>query len=131
MQKSYQRKSVHSIEEVYNAVKDVLDPNEKGTRIMFDGDNIKGNSQRYQVFFMKGMKCVRCGIEGKFFAKEKDAHARSYHLNLYAIDENGEEVLMTKDHIIPKSKGGPNKLSNYQCMCVRCNVKKGNNKEEE
>lgn len=40
------------------------------------------------------------------------------------IDENGKEVLMTKDHIIPKSKGGANDISNYQTMCKRCNEAK-------
>lgn len=40
------------------------------------------------------------------------------------IDENGKEVLMTKDHVIPKSKGGANDISNYQTMCKRCNEAK-------
>lgn len=47
----------------------------------------------------------------------------TYHWNLYALKE-GEEVLMTKDHIIPKSKGGRNHLSNYQPMCQKCNQEK-------
>jgi 5-methylcytosine-specific restriction endonuclease McrA len=50
----------------------------------------------------------------------------AYHFNLYAIDDNGDEILMTKDHIIPKSKGGRNHLSNYQPMCCVCNQKKDN-----
>ena len=33
---------------------------------------------------------------------------------------------LTVDHIIPKSKGGPDELDNYQPMCARCNHKKGN-----
>ena len=45
------------------------------------------------------------------------------------IDDNGQEVLITKDHIIPKSKGGKDKLDNYQTMCVRCNKRKGNKPE--
>ena len=100
------------------------------SKVNFNGDIIKGNSQRYQTFFTKGCKCVKCGIEGKYFAKEKHLKDRSFHLNLYAIDENDEEVLMTKDHIIPKSKGGSDDISNYQTMCVRCNKAKGNKLEE-
>lgn len=45
---------------------------------------------------------------------------------LYAVDQDGEEVMMTKDHIIPVSKGGKNTLENYQTMCRKCNVQKGN-----
>lgn len=124
-----ERKSIHTIEEVYNAVKDVMDVEHKKASIVFCGDVIKANSQRYQVFFHKGIKCVQCGIEGKYFAKEKHLNDKSYHLNLYGIDEKGKEVLLTKDHIMPKSKGGKNSLKNYQCMCVRCNVAKGNDIE--
>lgn len=62
--------------------------------------------------------------------KEKRPKDVSYHLNLYAVDENGKEILMTKDHIIPKSKGGKDHISNYQTMCVRCNMTKGNNVEK-
>ena len=31
------------------------------------------------------------------------------------------------DHIIPESKGGPSRLSNYQLLCRTCNEKKDNN----
>lgn len=37
---------------------------------------------------------------------------------------------MTKDHIIPKSKGGADDISNYQTMCERCNEAKGNRLED-
>lgn len=126
-----ERKEIYSIEEVEEKVKDVLFEKERNlSKVNFDGDMIKGNSQRYQTFFTKGCKCVKCGIEGKYFAKEKHLKDRSFHLNLYAIDKNGEEVLMTKDHIIPKSKCGANDISNYQTMCERCNKAKGNRLEE-
>ena len=128
---SLERKSTHSIEEVREVVKDVLFYKDKRyAKVELDGDIIKGNSQRYQTFFTKGTKCVCCGIEGRYFAKEKVSCDKSYHLNLYAIDENGKEVLMTKDHILPKSKGGQDHVDNYQPMCVRCNKAKGNNIEE-
>ena len=87
---------------------------------------IKANSQRFSNILTKGTKYICCGIEGKYSAKERGDKDVSYHLNLYAINDAGEEVLMTKDHIIPKSKDGKNDISNYQPMCVICNVKKGN-----
>lgn len=94
------------------------------------GEEIHTFSDRYKVFFTKGYKCSKCGIEGKFFALEKSSeNEKRYHLNLYGFDKDGNEVLMTKDHIVPHSLGGKNILNNYQPMCVNCNVKKGNNLE--
>jgi 5-methylcytosine-specific restriction endonuclease McrA len=52
-----------------------------------------------------------------------------YHFNLYGYNERGEEIMLTKDHIIPKSKEGKNDIDNYQTMCCKCNWKKGNNDE--
>jgi 5-methylcytosine-specific restriction endonuclease McrA len=54
----------------------------------------------------------------------------SAHFNLYA-EEDGKFRLMTKDHIIPKSKGGANHLDNLQTMCDRCNHRKGDTMPEE
>ena len=125
------RKETYSIEEVRDKVKDVLFEKDKRlAKVDFDGDLIKGNSQRYQTFFTKGCKCVVCGIEGKYFAKERHLQDKTYHLNLYAVDDNGDEILMTKDHIIPRSKGGIDDISNYQTMCKLCNEAKGNKLED-
>lgn len=125
------RKSTYSIEEVHDKVKHVLFEKDKRlAKVDFDGDLIKGNSQKYQTFFTKGCKCAICGIEGKYFAKERHLQDKSYHLNLYAVDDNGEEILMTKDHILPRSKGGIDDISNYQTMCKLCNEAKGNKFED-
>ena len=127
MQKGFVRKEIIPIEEVRDAVKDVMFcKNKRDSYVNIRGDIIKGNSQRFQTFFTKGLKCSCCGIEGKYFAKEKDSNAARYHLNLYAVNEAGEEVLMTKDHIILWSKGGKDDISNYQTMCEKCNKNKGN-----
>jgi len=83
-------------------------------------------SDRYKTFLTSGTKCVNCGLEAKYFAKERDWKQLQYHFNLYGINENGEEIMLTKDHIIPKSKGGRNELVNYQTMCSMCNENKGN-----
>ena len=55
--------------------------------------------------------------------REVDKKKWGLHLDLYGfIDE--EEVLMTIDHIVPKSKGGINENINYQTMCKICNEMK-------
>ena len=73
------------------------------------------------MFKFKGTTCVYCGLEGTFFAVERHPNAMGWHLNLYAVDDIGDEVLMTKDHIVPRAKGGPNTLDNLQPMCTLCN----------
>ena len=85
---------------------------------------VRMNSQRYCVF-QKEPSCVACGIEGKKFLLEQYNSDRNPHFNFYA-EENGKNILMTKDHILAKSNGGSNKLENYQTMCSVCNNLKGN-----
>lgn len=89
------------------------------------------SSLRLQVFATKGVACVACGIKGVFFAAERSDRSGPFHLNLYAINDEGDEVLMTKDHIIPRSKGGTDDLENLQPMCAVCNALKGNRMEQE
>jgi len=86
-------------------------------------------SQRLQLFKQKGCSCVVCGLEGSFFAVEIACGHENPHINLYAINSKGEEVLMTKDHILPRSRGGENTQENYQTMCIDCNMDKGNSLE--
>jgi len=50
-------------------------------------------------------------LKDQFF-KERMNTAGPYHFNLYGYDTEGNEVLLTKDHILPKSKGGTDHLSN-------------------
>lgn len=124
----------YSIEEVFKFCGEWLNPEysnsrenrkNKRHREEFDGFLVKPYSERYQTFYNKGIKCSKCGIEGKYFMLEPhagDEETNIRHFNLYTADG----ILMTKDHIIPRSKGGKNHISNYQTMCCSCNEKKGN-----
>lgn len=89
------------------------------------------SSLRLQTFACTGLKCAVCGIEGRFFAIERSGRSGPYHLNLYAINDEGDEVLMTKDHRLPKSKGGTDSPDNLQTMCAVCNALKGNRVDRE
>lgn len=125
----YLRKETYSVDELLSKVE--MHHTKKDIAI-FDGDPIKLGSDRYKVFKSKGVCCVKCNIEGKFFAKErtytkKESKIISWHMNLYAIDKDGNEVMLTKDHIHPVKLGGPYHLSNYDPMCQPCNTEKGHN----
>jgi 5-methylcytosine-specific restriction endonuclease McrA len=103
-----------------------------GNRCIYFGRHaVKMTKRRYALFFEKGTKCVQCGIEGQYFALERDSSRDAktkycYHFNLYAVNAEGVEVLMTKDHILPVSRGGKDGLHNLQPMCLHCNNQKGN-----
>lgn len=103
-------------------------------RVELDGNTVCVNSDKLITFKQKGVTCTECQIKGQFFVKEKHITKRGgeyFHLNLYAVDETGKEILMTKDHIIPRSSGGLDDIFNYQPMCAICNKKKANKINEE
>ncbi len=56
-------------------------------------------SMRYKVLAKSGGRCVACGVSSL---------------------ERAIEV----DHIVPRSKGGPDELSNLQALCYKCNSQK-------
>ena len=80
-------------------------------------------SQRYQVF-KKSTICKMCWLKWTHFWLEADVPCfqnKKAHFNLYWINNKWEEILFTKDHIIPKSKWGKDILENYQTLCTKCN----------
>lgn len=134
MKKSIIRKGNFSIEAVRDLVFKYLFV--KKADIEVDGCLVKANSDRYKTFFVKGTSCCKCGLEATHFVLEQCPMPKRYsmpdnrfHFNLYGM-KDGKEVLFTKDHILPKSKGGKNILSNYVPMCKPCNTEKGNKVEE-
>lgn len=74
--------------------------------------------------FIKGTSCIDCGISASYFAIQRRHAYMDYHLNLYALGLHGNEIMMTSDHIQPKSKGGSDGMFNRQPMCKPCNGRK-------
>lgn len=114
----------YSIEEIRNiidadpAADHFLEPELLGER--------KIKTRRAKVFLEKGFDCVEtgCDVKGLYFAIDLDTGG-GLHLDLYGVDE-GEDMILTIDHIHPKSKGGKNRIENYQTMCLVCNMVKSN-----
>jgi len=61
MKQRYERLGKFNTQEVFKNYTD------QKVRKEFLGFHIKMNSQRYLLFKKKGVKCVKCGIVGKYF----------------------------------------------------------------
>ena len=90
--------------------------------VVFRSHTVKMLSQRYRLFKRDGTTCVACNKIGTHFKLERHETSVRFHFNLYT----DADELMTKDHIIAKSNGGPNTMENYQVMCEECNILKDN-----
>lgn len=142
-----ERKGVYTIEQVLSWVEvDEESLDKKDARKIrletsfkkFDGVEVLSGLLGYKVFKEKGVKCAcpKCETKGEYFALERTpgpgkSKYNHWHFNLYGNDKFGKEVMITKDHINPKSKGGDNELSNLQPMCISCNTKKGSSHMKE
>lgn len=84
------------------------------------------------------IKCWRCGcVADRWIScRGQNDHSRPT-LNLFAMFTPRKTrrtphpiprlVMMTRDHIIPKSKGGVDDVANLRPGCETCNVARGNN----
>lgn len=125
----YLDREFYSVEDILNIIRtkklvvdEVIDRKDKEF-VIINGRRCKITSQRLEQF-SKSVTCAKCGISGSFFSLERHKSDRDPHLNLYHKGKNSKFVMITKDHIIPRSKGGKDWMSNYQTMCKPCNEKK-------
>jgi 5-methylcytosine-specific restriction endonuclease McrA len=125
-----ERIKTFSIEEVEAMVKEDVKNNScrhcdknNNHSIIVEGYDVYTTSLRYKTFIEKGYKCVCCGRTGAYYVLEKShgSNLKRAHFNLYSEDD----VLMTKDHILPKKMGGADCIENMQTMCAICNSEKG------
>jgi 5-methylcytosine-specific restriction endonuclease McrA len=125
----YRRGHIVSAKEVIDFIleNEKLPTKQKKSKFHSGEFSAKIRSLRLRTFALKGLKCAFCNRVGSFFAfevPEKCHEKTNWHLNLYSVNEHGEEMMMTMDHIHPKSKGGANSLGNTQTACSRCNFLK-------
>ena len=70
------------------------------------GSGYVSGSTRYNVLKRAKHRCELCGA-------------------------NESQVALHVDHIIPRSKGGPDDISNFQALCVTCNTNKRDNDDTD
>jgi len=105
-----------AVNEILSLVKFRRNPKlQNSESIMLCGYKVRINTLKMQVF-KKSRRCSQCGRIGHIFKLEKVSESAAI-LNLYHIDSAGNEILMTRDHIIPRAIGGPDTLVNSQTMC--------------
>ena len=123
----YVRRGIFSPDIIF---KNITTHKNRNKDVIFNGRIVNMFSLRYKTFLRSGLTCHYCGLTASYFALEKfnnkqQRDSKRFHFNLYGVDsKSGKEILFTKDHIKPKSKGGSNQLSNLQTLCVNCNNKK-------
>ena len=119
-----------SLEEGYNIMGEP-----KGSRLI-RGKNVSlaSGAKLFQQMIATGvpLKCWNCGIEASCFISNKGHNDKLGPpvLDLFAETLDGP-VLMTRDHIIPKSYGGVNDNENLRIGCGPCNHGRGNELEAD
>ena len=79
------------------------------------------------------IRCWACGCEAKAWiaTSHRNDHVKPPVLNLYGFDFNGQPVLMTRDHIIPRAWGGSDDVENLRPACQPCNQARGHQLSED
>jgi len=99
-----------------------------GYKMVIDGrlTSFKSDVMCYFLARKDKLICTKCNLQAGLFVHLRDTqHLNLWHMQLYGENDGGDLILFTRDHIKPKSKGGPDRVSNLQIMCLYCNVRKG------
>lgn len=128
MRKSSIRKATFTVEEILAWIEEKprvglqqMSRASSQRKAWLEGEAVKYNSKRLRVFKLRGTKCAYCGREATYFALEKHPNDGSFHLELYALNKDGSETMFTRDHVVPRSRGGSDKIKNQVPACDTCN----------
>lgn len=113
---------------------DILEAESKHDRLV-RGKRVNRPSGWALFRHLKGqsIRCHFCGCEADRWVATKGRTDKQGHpvLNLYGVNTDGHVVLMTRDHIIPKSLGGRDWVENLRPACGPCNERRSNDVSPE
>lgn len=128
------RKSKHKIEKIQEILEEDCINKALGIKSndfeFVNGEKVKTNSKRLQLYFLKHFTCQCCGRKGDFFALEHNIGKSNYFLNLYTIID-GQEVLMLKELKVPAKLGGADIPENWMLVCDKCYLEKIKQEKQE
>lgn len=80
----------------------------------------------------KPLKCWECGVEADRFIVKHHRNDRNKPPVLELFAHTGKSlVMMTRDHIIPKSLGGIDDVANLRPGCEKCNGRRKSTMNKE
>lgn len=99
----------YSVEEVLSK-RVAIGTKDKDSHVKFGEHEVNMNSLRYQIF-EESIKCAVCGRVATHMKLETRSNPRP-HMNMYARDVDGNEILMTK--------GNAKHPNGHQTTCEPC-----------
>ena len=91
-----------------------------------DGRSAGDNKLEYKRVKCNERRARILGAEGTFTAQEWEEVKKKYNYCCAYCLQSEDVVKLTKDHIIPLTKGGSNYITNIQPLCRSCNSSKYN-----
>ena len=113
-----------SVDEILPIVKDNLNKDRMFLPPLFDNSIRHVGVSPRRIIFLTQTHCVFCGEKLDHFRYYMSVRPNCVEYHLVGVTKDLR--VLTIDHIIPKSLGGPNSLKNYQLACEVCNNVKGN-----
>lgn len=86
-----------------------------------------GKENRDKLTLFTNLRRARkLAAEGSHTDEEWQALKEFYDYKCLCCRKHEPEIRLTRDHVIPLTKGGTDSIDNVQPLCARCNSKKNN-----
>ncbi len=128
-QRSYKVIAVFDLEDVLPYIANGPEDRDKFVDYVVDDETFEVRMGSDRMRLLKRCPwCICCGLKGIQFQLELPPRTIRPHFNLYGMNTRGSLVMLTKDHIIPRSAGGNNHPGNLQTLCCECNELKSSHR---